>query len=168
MGKSNAVVKPAVDLREQAQVPEGFEKQNSDIVGFYNNAGIIKFSPQFVNLDDSDLDNAKPSILMFAILIDEASCFVDKDGNQVDVMPGETIGIWYKPGMRVAAKHCGHEVYMVPSGEVDTGKPNAMRVFDCYSPAKPDSPVPVLEDRRKRSKAAKTPFTSGGTGRAEF
>lgn len=164
--KKKTEPRPAVDLRGQVDT-SGYEKLNGDVVGFYDEQSPIAFKPLHVSLDDSKLDKKKVSVLLFAELTEDSDAIVDANGDHIGAQAGELVGIWFRPGMRALARHAGNQVMLVPAGEVDTGKPNAMRAYEVYSKGKASSLIPIQEDRRKESKRVRTPFDGATPSRSD-
>jgi len=149
--KSNAI---KVDFK----APAGFTDQNSDVVGFYDPEvePVIHFIPIEAVLSDSQLDDSKASILIFGKLTEPIKLVeTSKSGNVVQGKKGDMVGIWGKPGMRALRNLAGEPTIMYPDGERPTGKPNPMSVYKCLA-AKKSGRLPIVEDRRDKSKSAET------------
>lgn len=159
--KTPSEVKPKVNLLDTFQIPEGFTEQSGDLVGYYDGQSVIQLVPMYVKMFDSSLDTSKPSLLLTARLCADTS-LIDKDGNYIDGIEGELIGVWLKPGMKGLVPHEGHVCHVVPAGEMQTGKPNPMAVYKIFSGDKAGPRIPVLEDARVKSRSAKTMFDLAG------
>jgi len=132
--------------------PEGYEKQSDDVVGFWDpSVGPIHFIPTAARLFDGNLEAHKPSALIVGKLV-EPIALITRDDEVVEALPGEQVGVWAKPGMSALKGLAGMKVFMFEDGEIDTGKPNPMKVFEILSRGK-GKPLPVT-DTRKKSKAS--------------
>lgn len=135
--------------------PKGYQQRGGDVVGFWDpDSGLpLHFIPLEAILTDNKTEPAKSSILILGRLVDKVTLFLgDKEKRQeVDGQPGDTIGVWGKPGMRALKSLAQVRVFMYPDGEKDTGKPNAMTTFFVGS-ERQGRPLPVTEDRRDKSR----------------
>jgi hypothetical protein len=148
--------KPNAAPKVSFKAPEGFSDQNQDVVGFYDQEvePVIEFVPIEAILSDSNLDESKVSTLIFGKLVKPTKLVeTSKSGNVIEGKKGDLVGIWGKPGMRALRNLCGEHVIMYPDGQRETGKPNPMTVYKCLA-AKKGSRLPVVEDRREKSKNA--------------
>lgn len=144
--KNEAAAAPPVTYN----APEGYQKRTDDVVGFWApEFGPIHFIPQEASVSDSKLEPAKQSGLIRGTLVDECT-LLNADGENVLGKPGDKVGVWAKPGMRPLRNLSGVKVFMYASGEKDTGKPNAMQLFEVCS-AQEGDPLSV-DDRRKLSR----------------
>lgn len=133
------------------EAPAGYEKQSDDVVGFWDpSIGPIHFIPTGARLFDGNLEAHKPSALIVGKLVD-ATDLVTRDDEVIAAQPGEQIGVWAKPGMSAVKNLAGVKVFMYEDGELDTGKPNPMKIYEVLSRGK-GRPLPVT-DSRKKSKA---------------
>jgi hypothetical protein len=134
-------------------LPEGFKKVDSDIVGFWqSDMGPIFFTPEEATVSDSKLEPVKPSGLIRGTLVAACEALLNSDGEQVVGKPGDRVGVWAKPGMRELKSLAGAKVFMFADGEKDTGKPNAMALFDISTAGGAlGAPLPI-EDKRKQSR----------------
>jgi hypothetical protein len=142
-----------------AAVPQGYDDApgDSDLSGFWEDNGRFPAHFELVGykLTDSKLDETKTSILIVARAVDSVQL---SDGTAC--APGETFGIWGKPGMRALASLFGCRVWLLCTGEKDTGKQNPMRVYTVKcKPARGEQP-PLLGDHRKESKHSR-PWIAG-------
>lgn len=148
------------------KAPQGYSKASTDIVGTYDPKvqPNIHFTPYGVNLSDSQADKNKISCLVFATLVEDCLLADSKgeDGNRGTIQgkAGDTVGIWYKPGMRPITKLCGSKVFMYPNGERDTGKMNPMKLFEILKD-KDGTPIPVLDDFREKTARLDCDFAKG-------
>lgn len=158
-----------VPPRVMPQAPAGYQKQATDIVGFWNpdKAEAIHFVPLEVKLSDSKLEKHKTSALVVGKLVD--AILLQAPGEEDDVVQGKVgdiVGVWYKPGMSAIKQLAGVKVYMYMTGELDTGKPNPMKTYDVLAQTK-GAELHVTQDNRKTSKHAETAFAGARTGDAK-
>jgi len=143
--------------------PEGYTKQTDDVAGFWlPTTGPLHFIPKEVRLSDSKIDEAKPSCLVIGELVDATELTVG-DGEMVAGKPGDPIGVWYKPGMSALKELAGVKVFMFEDGELDTGKPSKMKLYEVTA-AKKGGKLQVVADNRKKSRKAPTAFTEAQAG----
>lgn len=136
----------------QHEAPEGFIKQVGDTVGSWVRCSPIQGVVRGAKLTDSSFDDHKSAAL---VLVDITKpCVVDADGEFQIAQVGDTVGVWYKPGMRPLRYLCGQEVWMMESGTKDTGKGNEMITFDIRSPGRQRDPMLILDDYREVSRPA--------------
>jgi hypothetical protein len=154
----------AAPVYTKPQIPEGYQKQTTDIVGFWDPnivAGkmtAIHFIPLEVKLFDSKLDNKKPSAVVVGKLIDPIPLNAPGgEGEVTEGQAGDIIGVWYKPGMSDLKQLANVKVLMYPTGEIETGKPNPMKTFDCLSKQK-GGELHVTQDARKTSRNVQVAF----------
>jgi hypothetical protein len=146
--------------------PKGYQDQSTDVAGFWNPdlAPAIHFIPFGVKLLDANLATKKApkaSYIILGRLVDGAMLQTKEGEEQVPVegMPGDIVGIWWKPGMKAVLHHTGHKVWMTPNGEKDVGQPSPMKLFQVLSPDSPRTDlIPILEDNRDVSASLPTPF----------
>jgi len=112
--------------------------------------GPIHFVPEEATVSDSKLEPHKQSALIRGVLVDSCEALLNADGEQVVGKAGDRVGVWAKPGMRALKRLAGAKVFMFADGELDTGKDNAMQLFEVAS-ATNGTPLPV-EDKRKQSR----------------
>lgn len=148
---------PERKVPEGVVVPEGYEARSTDIVGFWDpeKSPSLHFIPLEAKLFDSDLDASKPSTLIFGKLVDGCLLKTPKGDEDTEGEPGDLIGVWFKPGMAALKDLCGVKVFMYPTGEMETGKPNPMKTFDIHSRSK-GTRIPVTDDKRDKSKHVTT------------
>ncbi len=166
MAKENT----ARDNRPQpstAVIPAGYEKRTDEVVGFWDpSLGPIHFVPQFARAFDNKTDKTKPSILIQGTSVG-TNTLITKDEDFVDAKEGQTIGVWYKPGMIAIRSLRGVPVYMFQNGERDTGKPQPMILFEVLSPKTGDELI-ITGDYRKQSAKAPLPFPIQNTDSEPF
>lgn len=152
--KTETSTKPAAP--KPAQAPAGYRRQTQDPVGFWEfEKGPIHFIPRSVKLFDGNIEKIKPSILIIGELLDPCT-LSNKDGD-VNGVKGDIVGVWYKPGMKPIVNLCDAKVWMQQNGEIETGKPNAMKLFDVQSPG-PNKRFTLVFDDRKESAGVRTVF----------
>jgi hypothetical protein len=149
------------------KAPDGYQKQATDIVGFWDPkySESVHFVPLEVKLFDSKIEPNKPSTIVVGRLVDAITLLAP--GGEDDAVEGKTgdiIGVWYKPGMSALKNLAGVKVFMYMTGEVDTGKPNPMKTYDVLSKQK-GAELHVTQDSRKKSRYVETPF-AGARGDA--
>lgn len=159
--KSMSVRQVSAPAANKPAVPAGYEEVADDLVGYWDpeHFAMIHVIPREAKLFDSSQDETKPSVLIFCKLVDSA-IVVNKEGQTktlVEAQPGDMVGIWGKAGMRqkmmvLANRDC----YVSVSGTKDVGKKEPMTTFSIMAkPARP-SPLPLVEDRRDKSRRAET------------
>ena len=146
--------------------PSGFQQQSGDLFGFYdaNRQEPILFVPLEAKAFDSKIEPTKPSVLIVAKLLDSATVMVGSgDMAEEAIAPaGALIGIWAKPGMKALRNLRGAQVWMVWDGqEIDTGKPNKMKIFQIASKGQ-GAPLTITEDMREESVTARTVLDAPG------
>jgi len=156
--------------------PAGFEQASGDLVGYWESASPpsrngeerhgsdpVLFTPLWVTLSDSELDNNKTSTLLHGRL--EKPCLLrsaNKEEGYREFPKGSMFGIWTKPGMKPLQNLAGAQVWMrngVKIGEgkaaeiqyfKEIGKPSPMVLFDIRNNGK-GGKLPIREDRRDKS-----------------
>jgi len=145
-----------IDLRaelDRANIPEGFSERSDDIVGTWNSDGPgIRCIPRFAKTFDSKLDKSKPSVLLFAELVQPCDV-ATQDGDVIEARAGEMVGIWVKPGMKAIARHRDVDTWIVVKGEKDVGKASPMKLFTVASKHE-GLPLEITEDYRVQSRGA--------------
>lgn len=174
MSKEQAARRKRAPASESAapkfQAPKGFTRQSSDAEGFWTDDGesSVLFIPRGVKLFDGNkrLDSKKPSCMIIGELRSTAP-LASKD-EEFDGNVGDVVGVFWKPGMgREVAFAYGVETWIAPlydeEGERktrDVGRAEPMKLYDVQFGRKLEGKrLPVLEDRRKDSRDAWTPFT---------
>lgn len=147
--KSKAATKKTAPKTPHTR-PDGFESLSDDIEGFWDpEQGPIFVKPLFAKLSDSKIDAEKTSTLIFCEL-SKASPLLDRDKEPIMGSPGDLIGIWAKPGMRAIRNCCGVVTYLALTGEVDTGKINAMKTFEVATKNKEKGTRILIEEDNRR------------------
>lgn len=141
-------------------IPEGYKKRTTELVGFWSMAKPLHFVPKFARVFDSDIEPSKPSILIIGDAVGE-NLIVDREGKELMSTDHQPIGVWYKPGMAAVKDLAGVKVFMYPTGEQNTGKPNPMKTFDVLSKADGQT-LFITEDFRKKSSFVTLPFPIKG------
>lgn len=152
------------------QAPKGFTSQSSDAVGYWTDDGesAILFVPRGVKLLDGakKLDAKKPSCMIIGELKTSGVPLATKD-EEFDGQVGDIVGVFWKPGMgREIAQALGVETWIAPlvdeDGERktrDVGRKQPMKLYDVRFGRKLEGRrLPILDDRRKESRGAPTPF----------
>jgi hypothetical protein len=159
-------------LAPNVPTPEGYFKQSTDIIGFWNPDVIagkttaIHFVPLEVKLFDSRIEPLKPSAIIVGKLVDPIPMSAPGGEDEVvECASGDIIGVWYKAGMSAIKQLGGVKVFMYPTGEIDTGKPNPMVTYDVLSKTK-GTELHVTLDARKKSRHVETTFV-GARGDAK-
>jgi hypothetical protein len=138
-------------------LPEGYKEKSSDLVGFWNPAkGPLHFIPRFARAFDSKLEAIKHSVIIMGEAVG-AHTLTNADHEDVACESGDMIGVWYKPGMNAIKDLADVRVFMFPSGQKDTGKPNPMVEYS-VSHAKDGNPLLITDDFRKKSIHTSLPF----------
>lgn len=156
-------------MAEQAEkrrraAPKGYEKKNSDVVGYWSEDEPIHFIPRSVKLLDGNIDKKKPSIIIVGEL-QEPTILSNKDSDPFQGEVGQIVGVWYKPGMRDIAKCAGLKVWLDQdldeNGHQKTKKMkvgNPMKLYTVTSSPGPEKRIPINEDTRKEAKGVATAF----------
>ena len=150
--------------KARRRAPKGYEKKNTDPVGYWTEDGPIHFVPRGVKLIDGTRVKERPSIMIVGELV-EPTIVALKDGDPFEAKLGDIVSVWYKPGMRDIAKNGNIKVWLDKDlGEdgVQLTKPTKNGDMKLYTvagePGKKGILIPISEDSRVRSVAAKTPF----------
>jgi len=159
------------------QAPKGYDDERaSDVVGFYDDEiqGQLNFIPREVKLADNSIDPERPSCLIVGKLLADTKLKAPKEASEetVDGSKGDTVGVWYKPGMKGVLMCAGIPVFMFRSGEkMLKNRPQPMKVYTVKTRSEDRGKgrmIPVSEDFRDKSRDEKTPFTKGETKSSEF
>lgn len=147
--------------------PAGYEEQSTNVIGFWDiESGPIHCIPRYAKLFDGNLDKTKPAILIFAQLVDAIEVTSSEEEDEtVQAAVGDLVGIWGKPGMAPIKNLANVPVFMYLNGEIDTGKPNPMKVFKVMAKEK-GGRLPISEDLRRKSKHVATFLTPDGSSPA--
>lgn len=140
----------------EPSMPAGYEERGADIVGFWKpeHQRAIHIIPIEAKLFDGDQDKSKPSILIFAKLV-ESAVLINSDGDKTTGNPGDMIGVWGKPGLRALRNLAGIPCFIFPSGEKDVGKGNPMQLFKVGSKGI-GKRLQIVEDMRIKSRQVAT------------
>ena len=163
---------PTKTIDDPDAPPDGFEQASGDLAGYWETAspesrtseekygsGPVLFTPLWVTLSDSELDNKKTSTLLHARLL--KPCLLrsaNKEEGYVEFPAGTLFGIWTKPGMKPLQTLGGSKVWMRNGQQQgdkivyfkEIGKPSPMVLFDIRNQGKGDK-LQVREDRRDKS-----------------
>ena len=155
---------------DAAKAASGFEDRTSDVVGYWDpEICDLHCIPENAKLFDGGLQPEKASGL---ITVKVATACVVSAGDEKDpkkkslvrAKVGDKVGIWVKPGMKDIVQCCGVETRIALSGSKDVHKGrrgmNPMKTFAVTSD-KLGTRIPVVEDRRVKSKTAATIFDVG-------
>lgn len=152
--KKEPMTQNKAPVQSQYQLPEGYEDASADLVGYWDMERPIHLIPLYITLSDSKIEPAKTSVLVHCRAVDDTKVLKDEEtGEYVEVRKNDLVGVWYKPGMKAIATCKDIPVYLFQDGELDTGKPNPMKVFKVgIKPGSRREPLPILADYRKTSK----------------
>lgn len=152
------------------EAPAGYEDKSQDAIGTWDyTRGPIHFMPQVARLVDSSVDSLKYSILVQGILLEPpkncpACPVLDREGNETEGKPGDIVIVWVSGGNRALLQYADAKVFMYQEGELDTGKPNPMKVFKvCVGKGAQKKQVPLESDFRKDSRKTDTPWSQAST-----
>lgn len=135
----------------QQNVPPGYEERSSSVSGFWTEETPIHFRAEEVHLFDSALNPTRASALIIGRL--KADCpLVSSEKTPVQGRTGELVGVWYRPGLSALPNIGQADVYVVPNGTKDVGKPSPMKVYRVYSSA-PTGLRLLGRDYRSKSKS---------------
>ena len=142
---------------QQYDLPANYKEKTSDLIGFWNpEKGPVHFIPRFARSFDSKVEQHKTSIIIMGEAID-AMTLLNKDHDEVSCKKGDMIGVWYKPGMNAIKDLADVAVFMYPSGQQATGKPNPMTTFK-VGHQRDGNPLLITDDFRKKSLHTSLPF----------
>lgn len=152
------------EQQTRRRAPKGYEKKNSDPVGYWTEDEPIHFIPRSAKLIDGTRVKERPSIMVVGELV-EPTIVAVKDGDPFQARTGDIVAVWYKPGMRDIAKNGNIKVFLDKdldsNGEQKTRptKNGPMKLYTVDGePGKKGILVPISEDARQRSLNASTPF----------
>lgn len=149
-----------VRKKNEAAIPEGYESQSSEIVGFWDPEGDgIHGVPMFCRMMDSSIDPTKTSCLVVMSLL-RAGLEVllpGTDGEKVVAEEGQLIGVWAKPGMGGLSHCAGIPTFIYLDGYRDTGKASPMAVFAVLAKTR-GTALPIDTDSRAKSRGARDPL----------
>ncbi len=151
--------------KKRRRAPKGYEKKNSDPVGYWTEDEPIHFIPRSAKLIDGTRVKERPSIMIVGELV-EKTVVALKDGDPFEANVGDIVSVWYKPGMRDIAKNGNIKVWLDKDIDDKTGeqrtkptKNGAMKLYTVDGePGKKGILIPISEDSRQKSIAASTPF----------
>lgn len=130
-------------------VPAGYEERSGTILGYWKQGTPLHFIPRYVILADNGAQPNKSSALIAGELLSPSTVEM-KDEPGTFVKEGELIGVWYRPGLRGLLSLGGAKTYVIPSGEVNVGKPSPMKTFKIFSSGKGEL-LRVTVDHRNMS-----------------
>lgn len=115
-----------LDPQEWTEAPEEFAEGTGDLVGYWESASPatakrgelygsppVTFTPLYVTLTDSDIDETKTSTLIHCRL--ERPCLLRsaiKDEGYLEFPAGSLFGIWAKPGMKELKRRANQKIWM--------------------------------------------------------
>jgi hypothetical protein len=104
--------------------------QQSDVVGFWDGEGTLHVKPSGFRSFPSKKFRGRTTTMIIGTLLSNASG-TDKDGEELALEAGETVGIWYSPGMRpiLTLKNQRVKLTRDESFDKDTGKGNPMKGY---------------------------------------
>lgn len=150
-------------LQESSQK---YEVAADDVDGYWDPEKTpIHCIPIGVKLFDGSIEPSKPAMLVVARLV--SPCAVKKKtetgGFELKLAhPGDVVGVWAKPGMKEIRMCRDIKTYIESAGKQDTGKPNPMQKFLVkIPPGTKGESLPILEDRRDKSRHVRTIFDMG-------
>lgn len=125
MSKQTTEMNP-LDPQEWTEAPAGFDEGAGDLVGYWESASPatakrgelygsppVMFTPLFVTLSDSDIDDTKSSTLIHCRL--ETPCLLrsaNKDEGYVQFPAGSLFGIWAKPGLKELKRRANQKIWL--------------------------------------------------------
>ncbi len=135
--------------------PSGYKKQSADVVGYWDpEQGALHCIPRGAKLFDGHIDKTKPSMLIYAEVVDGVEVYGKDDDDNMTTRwaePGELVGVWGKAGLRDIRNLAGQKTWLELNGKTkDTGKGNPMKLYDVLS-AKQGTLIPITEDMRVKS-----------------
>lgn len=151
--------------------PKGFTRQSTNADGVWPDDGTsaILFVPMGVKLMDGNkrMDATKPTCMIIGTL--RAPVTLSNKDEEIDGQIGDVVGVFWKAGMeKNIANAYGVETWIAPLFDADgervlrdVGRQQPMKCYDVRfskSLTSAGKRLPVLEDNRKESRAAKTPF----------
>lgn len=140
-------------------VPDGFEERSGDVAGFYSGLGSIEFVPLYATLADNKKFKNKLTTVVIGRLTKDCLLVDSKSQEQVQGAVGDTVGLFYRPGMSQLKLNAGIPVFMVQDGTKDTGEGNPMVVYKVFAPkGKRGRMLQVTEDRRKNGRHLESPL----------
>lgn len=117
---------------------------SSDVKGFWNHEGEIKFIPTGYKSFPSRKFKNKTTTIIVGKALAPVSAEDEKD-QSITIARGELVGVWYSPGMKELTSLYGSKVKMFRDGEKDVGQAQPMKVYRIQTPkgVKP-APLPNL------------------------
>lgn len=151
--------------KARRRAPKGYEKKNSDPVGFWTEDEPCHFVPRSAKLLDGTRVKERPSIMVIGELI-EPTIVARKNEDPFEARTGDIIGVWYKPGMKDIAKLGNIKVWLDKDVDEKTGeqkttptKNGPMKLYTVDGePGKKGVLIPISEDTRVKAVNATTAF----------
>ena len=170
---TNSAPEEELVAEDLSKPPAGYTQASGDLAGYWESASPenrnreethgsdpILFTPLWVTLSDSDIDEKKTSTLLHGRLEAAARLRSANKDEGYKVFPkGTMFGIWTKPGMKPLQNMGGARVWMrngieIEPGKItyfkDIGKPSPMVLFDIRNETKGEK-LTIREDRRSES-----------------
>jgi len=148
---------------EDVALPEGGSEISGDIVGYWDyKKSAIRCIPRSVKMFDGNIEPNKVSCLVMVELTQPCLVYTKEDSESEPVLVrapiGQTVGIWYKPGMRAIVNKEGIDCYIKRNPEKDkitnnmktVKDPNPMKAFLVIA-GPGGTKIPIIEDARNES-----------------
>lgn len=102
----------------------------SDVAGFWDGEGTLHFRPQGFRSFKSKKFRDRTTTIIVGTLVSPAGA-TNKDGDELTLDSGDTIGVWYSPGMRPVLTLKGQKIKITRDETLDrdTGKGNPMKGY---------------------------------------
>src|SRR5882672_8428002 len=97
--------------KARRRAPKGYEKKNTDPVGYWTEDEPIHFTPRSVKLIDGTRVKERPSMMIVGELVEKTIVSL-KDGDPFEANVGDIVSVWYKPGMKDIAKNGNIKVWL--------------------------------------------------------
>lgn len=114
---------------------------SSDVKGFWDHEGVIKFIPTGYKSFPSKKYKNKTTTIIVGKALDDISGENDKN-ETITLHRGDLVGVWYSPGMKEITSLYGTKVKMFRDGEKDVGQNEPMKVYRIQTP-RGVKPVPL-------------------------
>jgi hypothetical protein len=101
---------------------------SSDVRGFWDHEGVIKFVPTgYKSFPSRKFKNKMTTIIVGKALAPISG--EDEKNQGITIGAGDLVGIWYSPGMKELTSLYGSKVKMFRDGEKDVGQAQPMKVY---------------------------------------
>ena len=121
------------DKKQQTDDEGEWVDFSSDVKGFWDHEGVIKFIPTGYKSFPSKKFKGKNTTIIVGKAIADVTALDEKD-QTITIKPGELIGVWYSPGMKELTSLYGTKVKMYRDGEKDVNQPQPMKVYRIQTP----------------------------------